>query len=208
MAKKPGLGERLCSKCKEVIKADATICKHCRTEFTPEEMAQAQKDQRYNNKVAGFGCLAVVLLLGFCVYTADGEKPTTSAPPTAASKSGGGKAAVAEQAVEEPASTLSGPQQNALRSAQSYIAMTGFSRDGLIDQLSSEAGSGYSVADATAAVDSMDIDWNEQAARSAKSYLDMTGFSCNGLVDQLASSAGSQYTRSQAIYGAKQAGAC
>lgn len=109
-------------------------------------------------------------------------------------------------AVEAP--KLTGPQKNAVRSANQYLRMTGFSRDGLIAQLSSEFGDGYSVADATAAVDSLDVDWNENAARSAKQYLNMTGFSCNGLVEQLSSSAGDKYTPSQARYGAEAAGAC
>ena len=86
--------------------------------------------------------------------------------------------------------------------------MQGFSRAGLIEQLSSAAGDGYDLADATAAVDSMTVDWNEQAARSAKSYLDMMGFSCSGLVDQLSSSAGDKYSESEARYGAQMAGAC
>lgn len=86
--------------------------------------------------------------------------------------------------------------------------MTGFSRDGLIQQLSSSAGDGYDVADATAAVDSLDVDWNENAAKSAEQYLSMSGFSCSGLVQQLSSSAGDKYTESQARYGAQKAGAC
>lgn len=86
--------------------------------------------------------------------------------------------------------------------------MMGFSRDGLIQQLSSSSGDGYDVADATAAVDSLSVDWNEQAVRSAESYLSMMGFSCDGLIDQLSSDAGDKYTTSQATYGAQQAGAC
>jgi len=86
--------------------------------------------------------------------------------------------------------------------------MTGFSRRGLIQQLSSGAGNGYNVTDATAAVDSLTVDWNEQAVRSAKQYLSMTGFSCSGLTKQLSSDAGSKYTEAQARYGAQQAGAC
>lgn len=108
----------------------------------------------------------------------------------------------------DPADNLTGPQKNARRNAESYLSMAGFSRQGLIDQLSSDYGNGYSVADATAAVDSMTVDWNEQAARSAQSYLNMTGFSCKGLIDQLSSDAGNKYTREQAEYGARQAGAC
>jgi hypothetical protein len=115
---------------------------------------------------------------------------------------------VAEEPESAPSVGLFGPQANAARSAEQYLDMTGFSRRGLIDQLSSDAGNGYDVADATAAVDSLTVDWDEQAVRSAKQYLDMTGFSCSGLIEQLSSDAGSKYTEAQARYGAEQAGAC
>jgi hypothetical protein len=73
MAKKPGLGERECPKCKETIKADALICKHCRTEFTPDEVAQAKQAAKSDSRMAGIGCLLLVLLLGFCSYTLSGD---------------------------------------------------------------------------------------------------------------------------------------
>lgn len=113
-----------------------------------------------------------------------------------------------EKVTLEKPKGLSRPQKNAVRSAKQYIDMTGFSRDGLINQLSSEYGDGYEVADATVAIDSLNINWNEQAVRSANQYLDMTGFSCNGLIEQLSSSAGDKYTANEAAYGAQQAGAC
>lgn len=103
---------------------------------------------------------------------------------------------------------LTGPQQNAVRSAKQYLSISGFSRNGLIQQLSADAGDGYKVTDATVAVDSLKVDWNQQAARSAKQYLSISGFSCKGLIEQLSSSAGDGYTKSQATYGAQQAGAC
>lgn len=106
------------------------------------------------------------------------------------------------------AQDLTGPQLNAVRSANNYLSFAGFSRLGLISQLSSPAGDNYDVNDATAAVDSMSVDWNAQAVISAKNYLSMMGFSCNGLIDQLSSDAGDKYTESQASHGAKQAGAC
>lgn len=106
------------------------------------------------------------------------------------------------------ADALTGPQKNAVRTATQYLSMQGFSRNGLIQQLSSDFGDRYSVSDATAAVDSLNVDWNQQAARSAKQYLEMQGFSCKGLIEQLSSSAGEKFTKSQATYGAKQAGAC
>lgn len=106
------------------------------------------------------------------------------------------------------AQSLTGPQENAVRSAENYLQLRGFSRAGLIAQLSSDYGDGYSLSDATAAVDSLSVDWNDQAVRSARQYLDMMGFSCTGLTEQLSSDFGDQYTQSQAAYGAQQAGAC
>ena len=109
---------------------------------------------------------------------------------------------------KEESSSLTTQQKNAVRSAKNYTSLMGFSRDGLINQLSSEYGDGYSVEDATIAIDSMAIDYNEQAAKSAKNYLDTQGFSCTGLIKQLSSDAGDKYTKEQAEYGAKKAGAC
>ncbi len=106
------------------------------------------------------------------------------------------------------AGDLTGPQNNAVRSAEQYLSMMGFSRNGLIHQLSSDAGDGYEISDATVAVDSLNIDWNQEAVKSAKQYLSMMGFSCKGLINQLSSSAGDKYTVDQATYGAKQAGGC
>lgn len=106
------------------------------------------------------------------------------------------------------AQNLTGPQKNAVRSAKQYLDISGFSRNGLIQQLSSTAGDGYDKKDATVAVDSLNADWNKQAERSAKQYVDFMGFSCKGLVQQLSSSAGDRYTKEQATHGARAAGAC
>lgn len=97
-------------------------------------------------------------------------------------------------------------QQNAIQSANDYLDFQAFSRLGLIDQLSSKYGEGFSKADATFAVDHIKVNWNEQAARSAKQYLKMGSFSHNGLVDQLSSRHGEQFTRAQAEYGVSKTG--
>ena len=115
---------------------------------------------------------------------------------------------VLPQAEEPSSQQLFGPKANAVRSAKQYLSISGFSRDGLIEQLSSDAGDGYEIGDATFAVDSLNNDWNSEAVRSAKQYLSISGFSCDGLIEQLSSSAGDKYTVSQATYGAQQAGAC
>jgi hypothetical protein len=98
--------------------------------------------------------------------------------------------------------------QEATMAAQQYLQFTAFSRDGLIDQLDSGAGDGYPKSVATAAVDSLNIDYNAQAAKAAQQYLSFTSFSCSGLIDQLDSSAGDKYTSAQASYGAHQTAAC
>jgi hypothetical protein len=99
---------------------------------------------------------------------------------------------------EGPVETLS--QSNARSTAEDYIASSGFSRSGLIDQLKYEE---YSTADATYAVDAIDVDWNEQAARTAQSYLDSSSFSRSGLYDQLIYEG---FTSSQANFGLKAVG--
>lgn len=106
------------------------------------------------------------------------------------------------------ADDLSGPQKNAVRSAEQYLSLQGFSKAGLIEQLSSNFGDQYEEEDARIAVESLNVDWNEQAVRSAEQYLELQGFSCQGLIDQLSSSYGERYTESQARYGATQTDAC
>ena len=56
-------------------------------------------------------------------------------------------------------------QKNALAKAQTYLAISGFSHDGLITQLEFE---GFSTEEATYAADNCGDDWNEQAAIKAK----------------------------------------
>jgi len=96
--------------------------------------------------------------------------------------------------------------ENALSSAQDYLDYTAFSRLGLIDQLSSEYGEGYQLADATWAVDQLRVDWNEQAVKSARQHLDYSSFSRQGLIDQLSSAYGEQFTLAQATYAVNKIG--
>ncbi len=132
-----------------------------------------------------------------------------TAKATAAATAKATAAATAKAAPTAPAGpTLTNQQQNAAKSARSYLNFTAFSRQGLIDQLSSAYGDKYAVQDATIAVDSLNVDWNAEAVQSAKSYLKLTAFSCQGLIDQLDSPYGEKFTVDQATYGAQQAGAC
>ena len=134
-------------------------------------------------------------------------------PPSARPAPGAADGAPANNVTVAPSGSpasgnLTAAQRNAIRSANSYLQLSGFSRQGLIDQLSSEFGDSYSVGDATVAVNSLSTDWNAQAARSAVLYLALSGFSYQGLIDQLSSEFGDKYTVEQATYGATQAGIC
>lgn len=97
-------------------------------------------------------------------------------------------------------------QQNAIGSAEDYLATQAFSRAGLIEQLSSSYGEGYSKADATFAVDHLHVNWNQEAVRSAKEYLSTQHFSRAGLIEQLSSSYGEGFTVAQATYAADHVG--
>lgn len=100
----------------------------------------------------------------------------------------------------EPEEPLTISQRNAVRSAESYLRFTAFSRTGLISQLEFED---YETEDATFAVDFLEIDWDEQAALNAESYLEYTSFSRSGLIDQLIFEG---FTRAEAEYGVTQVG--
>ena len=97
-----------------------------------------------------------------------------------------------------PPPAVSAGQENALRTARDYLDYTAFSRQGLIEQLEYE---GYSIEDATWAVDNVTVDWNQQAALMARQYLDYTAFSRQGLIDQLLYEG---FTPEQAEYGVAQ----
>jgi flagellar biosynthesis GTPase FlhF len=99
-------------------------------------------------------------------------------------------------------------QQNALKSAEQYLETSAFSEAGLIEQLSSEAGSKYPHADAVWAVEHLEVNWDEQAVKAAKQYLSTSSFSCQGLIEQLDSEAGSKFTVAQAEYAANKVGLC
>jgi hypothetical protein len=147
--------------------------------------------------------LAFILLVAGCSALLASD-PEVREATAALADTASAPAPQAESFETEPSETAdtdeTAGQENARRSAESYIDTAAFSRSGLIKQLEFE---GYSVADATYAVDAIAVDWNEQAAKSAQSYLDMSGFSRSGLIEQLEFEG---YTPAEATYGVDAAG--
>jgi len=97
-------------------------------------------------------------------------------------------------------------QEQAIGAAQDYLRVSAYSRAELIDQLTSEYGSGFAKADATYAVDSLKVDWYAQAVKAARAYLEVSNFSRAGLIEQLSSKYGGQFTRAQAVHAVKAVG--
>jgi host cell surface-exposed lipoprotein len=98
-------------------------------------------------------------------------------------------------------------QQQAVQAARSYLDLgTGFSYEGLLQQLTSSAGSGFAKSDAEYAINYLKPDWDQQAVEAAKGYLELGGFSRASLIQQLTSSAGSGFTLAQAEYAANKVG--
>lgn len=111
----------------------------------------------------------------------------------------------AERAVIRQEKAAARANRRALESAESYLAMSGFSKQGLYEQLSSPTGEGFSQAEAQYAVDHVGADWNKEAVESARSYLEISPMSRSALIEQLSSSAGEGFTYEQAVYAVNKA---
>ena len=97
---------------------------------------------------------------------------------------------------------MTGAQQQAVDSAEGYLSEgQGFSKQGLLNQLTSSFGEGFSKSDAEFAIKYLNPNWDQQAVDSAKGYLSGgQGFSEQGLLRQLTSTGGEGFTGAQAEY--------
>ena len=106
----------------------------------------------------------------------------------------------APTAAADPLAGISLGRKNAIKSAESYLNYSSFSRKGLVDQLRFE---GYTSDEAVYACDYLEPDWYAEAAEAAASYLRYTSFSRQGLIDQLLFEG---FTEEEAEYGVTAAG--
>lgn len=153
-----------------------------------------------------FGALVVII-----AAASASNKPSTAASDTGAAASSASPSATvpsarATSAPSTPAApaspAMTGAQQQAVDAAEDYLSEgQGFSDQGLLSQLTSSAGNGFSKSDAEFAVNSLNPNWNGQAVDAAEGYLsEGQGFSDQGLLQQLTSSAGDGFTEAQAEY--------
>ena len=74
------------------------------------------------------------------------------------------------------------------------------SKQGIYDQLTSDAGEKFKPEAAQYAVDHLKANWNKNALEKAKSYQKEQDMSPEAIRDQLTSSAGEKFTQEQADY--------
>jgi hypothetical protein len=97
-------------------------------------------------------------------------------------------------------SHVSATKTAALKSAQSYSDTMHMSKQGIYDQLTSDAGDKFDAESAQYAVDHVKANWNENALKSAESYQKDQNMSPEAIRDQLTSDAGEKFTQEQADY--------
>lgn len=174
-----------------------------------EASASNKKANRPWFKKKRFVIPGVIILLSIISSSLSGD-------PDASQQSSPGNTVASESTTEEPQGQVepeaeveetaeqtvkaSVGEENARRSAESYLRFSAFSRDGLIDQLEFE---GFSSAEAEYAVYDVDADWFEQAVLKAESYLEFSSFSRQGLIDQLLFEG---FTDEEAAFGVDQVG--
>lgn len=120
------------------------------------------------------------------------EENTTSKEPSTSTQP---KEDITKPSNNTSSSNVTVGQKNAVSKAKSYLSMSAFSYEGLIEQLEFEK---FTNEQAVYGAKNCGADWKEQAAKKAKSYLSMTAFSRDGLIDQLEFEG---FTHEQAVYG-------
>lgn len=146
---------------------------------------------------------AAVLVVGMISSGGDSDTTTATSPSTSSAPTNVLSASQAAAPVAETVDTtpdVPREHSNALERAESYLEYSHFSYSGLLQQLTSEYGEGYTADAAQYAVDTVDVDWNAEAVEAAQSYLDYSSFSRDGLLQQLMSEYGEGFTADQAQY--------
>jgi hypothetical protein len=171
------------------------------------------RKKRSSTRVGCLTLLGVFVLVGIIVgieAASGGSNNSPASSSTTQPPAVGATTAPPSSAPSPAALPMTASEQSALQAAENYLsAEPGWSYQALIDQLDSPDGSGFSVADATFAVNNLSPapNWNQQAAIAAKNYQSsIGGFSACSMVQQLDSPDGGQFTQPQAEYGSQAVG--
>lgn len=163
-------------------------------------------------KILGFIVAVAILLFGLLIILVSCDNKSTN---TEVATEEVAEEEVVEEVAEPESEEVTEPeseedsqgswtreQKNAYKAALSYLEFMSFSRQRLIDQLSSPYADQYPFEVAEFVVSAIEedglVDWNAECEEAAENYLDLMAFSKQELIDQLCSEYGDQFTREQA----------
>lgn len=144
-----------------------------------------------------FILICFLFLIGGCSSLFTSPNEDTSQINESMSSESTTKQTSAEEAKEN---TVPKEYKNALKKAESYAKIMHMSKAGIYNQLTSEAGEGFSVEAAQYAIDTIQCDWNVNALKKAENYQETMAMSPSAIYDQLISEYGEQFTAEQAQY--------
>ena len=104
------------------------------------------------------------------------------------------------QATKSTSTKVPAEYKSALNRATGYSNMMHLSKQGVYDQLTSDAGDSFSADAAQYAIDNVKANWDKNALIKAKDYQDKMSMSANDIQEQLTSQDGEQFTPEQANY--------
>ena len=174
--------------------------------FTPDPRPRRRWARRHPI-LTGLGVLAAIGTIAG-IAGGGGSTPHAAITPPAVTAPAPAHHGTASAPTTPPAPAMTASQQQAVTSAQGYLADgQGFSATSLDKQLTSTYGDKFSETDAQFAIRYLHPSWDAQAVIAAKGYLaDGQGFSHDGLIQQLTSPYGDAFTQAQAAYGVAKAG--
>lgn len=132
--------------------------------------------------------VVLVIFIGSAVVSGGNDNSSSSSSSSSAKSS------------SSSSSHVSATKVAALKSAQTYSDTMHMSKQGIYDQLTSDAGDKFDDASAQYAVDHVKADWNKNALKAAESYQKDQNMSPEAIRDQLTSDAGDKFTQDQADY--------
>jgi hypothetical protein len=92
------------------------------------------------------------------------------------------------------------PDSTQVSQAELYSESMNMSKQGIYDQLTSQAGEKFSADAAKYAVDNLKADYKENALKKAQVYQQTMSMSKSAIYDQLTSASGEKFTAEEAKY--------
>ncbi len=157
-----------------------------------------------SRKIILTGIVAMGIVAAMVAGCGDESSKTTSAPETKQEQRAENPAPVKQEKKAESKPQVPMEHQQALKAAEQYLRTMPFSKKGLYQQLTSEAGNKFPPEAAQYAIDNVKANWKENAAKAAANYLKIMPMSRDELINQLTSDAGDQYTLEEAQYGVEK----